>query len=292
MWTHEYLMETLKNAIKKGERYIATTLGAINRHHKNKIAHIVSSISGNFKEDLYLYYYGIKEIPKCACGKNFKFSGFNLGYSKQICNVNCFTTIEKKKNSTQITWDSKYGGHPMKTEETKNKLKKSILKKYGEENFTKYSIKKGTYVSNFSRNDVKEKTRKVFAEKYGCHPMQTIEVMEKQRASSKLFYDYILPSGKKVRLQGYEGRALDELLKKYKEEDILTSAKDINQKIGFINYEYKGVKRKYYPDFYIISENKIVEVKSSWTYKANKKQNELKRQACVEKGLSFEFIIN
>ena len=35
----------------------------------------------------------------------------------------------------------------------------------------------------------------------------------------------------------------------------------------------------------------IVEVKSEYTMKANYKENMLKRQACLDKGLKFEFKI-
>lgn len=291
MWTHDKLIETLKTAIEKGDRHIATTLGAISKCHKNNIAHLVPPISGVLKEDLYLYYYSIKEIPKCECGRTLKFGGFNLGYSKSVCVRECFITIQRKKNTAQNTWQTKYGGHPMKTESTKNNLKKALIKKYGVDNITKYRVSQGTYVSPFCDSEIRKKIKDTFKEKYGCHPMQTIEVMEKQKISSKLFFDYTLPSGKVIRLQGYEGKALNNLLLKFKEDDILTSAKDINHQIGWIEYFYKGIARKYYPDFFIISENKVYEVKSFWTYKANKEQNELKRQACLNKGLLFEFII-
>jgi len=49
--------------------------------------------------------------------------------------------------------------------------------------------------------------------------------------------------------------------------------------------------RRYYPDIYIKSENKIIEVKSDYTMKQHKNINLLKRQACLDKGLQFEFMI-
>ncbi len=52
-----------------------------------------------------------------------------------------------------------------------------------------------------------------------------------------------------------------------------------------------GKKRKYYPDIYIISEQKIVEVKSIWTYKKELGRNLLKEKACLKAGYDFKFMI-
>ena len=50
-------------------------------------------------------------------------------------------------------------------------------------------------------------------------------------------------------------------------------------------------KRRYFPDFYFLFENKIVEVKSMWTYKQNFNINIEKKKACIYLGLKFEFWI-
>ena len=49
----------------------------------------------------------------------------------------------------------------------------------------------------------------------------------------------------------------------------------------------------YYPDFYIPSENLIVEVKSTWTFAHPDKydKNIAKRDACLAAGYNFEFYI-
>ena len=51
------------------------------------------------------------------------------------------------------------------------------------------------------------------------------------------------------------------------------------------------IKRIYYSDIYIKKENKIIEVKSEWTFKINKKKNLLKKEACLKAGYKFEFWI-
>ena len=95
-----------------------------------------------------------------------------------------------------------------------------------------------------------------------------------------------LPSGKIVKLQGYEPKALTELLIKYGEDDIL-----IGTEFGFIEYKDEDKIRRYFPDFYIKSKNLIIEVKSDWTYKLNKDICEKKKNACLEQGYFYEMII-
>lgn len=47
--------------------------------------------------------------------------------------------------------------------------------------------------------------------------------------------------------------------------------------------------RTYLPDIYIKSENKIIEVKSKWTYELELDKNNLKKETCLSIGLKFEF---
>ena len=111
------------------------------------------------------------------------------------------------------------------------------------------------------------------------------------------YKNYILPSGRIIRIQGFEDKALNILLTKYREDDILYGPKEIHQITGIIKYKFEDQERKYFPDFYIKSENKIIEVKSIWTFdkkgrsKKLREQNELKKEACIKKGLNFEFMI-
>ncbi len=68
-----------------------------------------------------------------------------------------------------------------------------------------------------------------------------------------------------MKVQGYEPQALDELLETYAESDLIIKEKNIEKEIGPIMNKLDGKARRYYPDLYIRSENKIVEVKSSYT---------------------------
>jgi len=98
-------------------------------------------------------------------------------------------------------------------------------------------------------------------EKYGVeYVSQNPDISEKQLKNSYKSKEYIFPSGKVEKIQGYENFMLDELLEKnISEEDIFVSRKSVPE-VWFINS--KGKKSRYFVDCFIKSENKCIEVKS------------------------------
>lgn len=108
---------------------------------------------------------------------------------------------------------------------------------------------------------------------------------DKSDKSGKTHKDYILPSGKIIRIQGYENIALDELIKVYKEDDIITNKREMPK----INYNFEDKQKRYYPDIWIKSINKIIEIKSTWTYKRDLDKNKLKEIATKKLNFDFEF---
>jgi hypothetical protein len=109
---------------------------------------------------------------------------------------------------------------------------------------------------------------------------------EKSEKSGYTHKDYIFPSGTIRRIQGFENYILDELLKIYTEEQIITDRKDMPK----IFYIFKGKLKQYYPDIYIPHLNKIIEVKSTWTFKRYYIQNMLKSIA-TKKEFEYEIWI-
>jgi hypothetical protein len=105
------------------------------------------------------------------------------------------------------------------------------------------------------------------------------------------YKEFIMPSGKIVKVQGNEHIALKDLLEKYDENDIVIGVKNLNAEIGIITYIFNNKEHRYYPDFFIKSTNTIVEVKSNWTFNLHKDKNLAKEQSCLEKGFNFKFII-
>ena len=90
-----------------------------------------------------------------------------------------------------------------------------------------------------------------------------------------------------IQVQGDEPYALKELLYKlnYKEDNLVT---------GFnnnIKLSCKYIFKDKIHVFYIIDENKIIEVKSTWTMKTQYDKNIAKKNGCLELGFEFEFWI-
>jgi hypothetical protein len=56
-------------------------------------------------------------------------------------------------------------------------------------------------------------------------------------------------------------------------------------------YEFEGKTRRYYPDLYVPSKNKIIEVKSTYTYLQFRAKNQAKRTCVIASGFLFEFWI-
>ncbi len=143
----------------------------------------------------------------------------------------------------------------LNSSETVRKAKLTSLKRYGTDNIMKTELgKKRVADSNIK--------------KYGFPShMQNPEFCKNffinhyRKFSSK---DFVLPSGKIVKLLGFEPQVLTQLLNKFDESDIL---------IGYSAYEelkcmysISGKTHKYIPDFYIKSKNLVIEVKSEYTY--------------------------
>lgn len=115
---------------------------------------------------------------------------------------------------------------------------------------------------------------------------------QEKSTESYLTKDYMFPSGRRERVQGYEDRAIDELLQEHSEDDIVVNKQEIRKLIGTVFYhDEEGIKHRYIPDIYVKSENLIVEVKSEWTYRIKQEVNEIKKEACLRKGHNFCFKI-
>lgn len=149
-------------------------------------------------------------------------------------------------------------------------------------------------------DEIKQKRERTLLAKTGFRsPMQSSESksLQKKRAfSSKL---YKLPSGREITVQGYEGKVLSDLFKAgFLEEDIILDEASIPT---IIWKDESGKIHRYYPDMFIPKMNLLIEVKSMHTwrgYESNRKSsfdgkaiNLIKRQACLDAGYNFKFMI-
>lgn len=100
--------------------------------------------------------------------------------------------------------------------------------------------------------------------------------------------EYKFPSGRTEYVLGYENWCIDSLLKEgYNEDEIVVLA----SKIPIIKYlkKYKdGTERegRYYPDIKL--PNRLVEVKSTWTYRSEQENNERKFAETAKQGHTLE----
>ncbi len=117
--------------------------------------------------------------------------------------------------------------------------------------------------------------------------MQNQEVMQNLQDKLNKYKKYKFPSGDIRNVQGYEPYALNILLKTYEEDQIKTNRKDIPR----IKYNHDGKSKYYFPDIFIETEKRIIEVKSTWTYQADLNMNLAKAKATIDHGYMFEFWI-
>jgi len=193
----------------------------------------------------------------------------------------------------------KYGvEHPFKIKEIKDKIKITCLEKYGVDNISKLEeIKNIKRQIAFNKTDeekylTRERYKNTCLEKYGVeHLSQDSDFLEELLKKSFSYKSYRLPSGKIISLQGYEPYIMSYLLKTYNEKDILYKNIDIENKIGKIYYDNEGKSSRYFPDLYLISENRIIEVKSTFTYELDLIKNISKRNECIKRKINFNFYI-
>jgi hypothetical protein len=133
----------------------------------------------------------------------------------------------------------------------------------------------------------RQKVKLTCIQKFGVeHPMQNAEVSEKASKNAYKAYDHKLPSGKTIRLQGYEKFAVDDLLSQnISEDDIITKRTEVPQ------CSYKdsdGNVHHYYVDILIKSQKFCIEVKSTWTLEKNKEKVVFTKKALEDLGYKCE----
>jgi hypothetical protein len=276
----------------------------------------ISEISSRNSKKTLIEKYGVGNIWEIP-GYREKLEESNIKKygSPYVTGTNYFR--EKFKEKIEKDWD---GIHPTKHQKVQDKKKETNLERYGmdcilrdrdkmrlgmmkkygyDHNLKVPEIKKRIFtgIKNIhggifhQSKSIKEKSDKTNMERYGeIHIFQSPRGIDRYKNSMK-YKDYELPSGKIIRIQGYENLALDILVNKYKEEDIITSQMEIEKIIGKIKYRLDEKDHSYFPDIYIRSENKIIEVKSEYTYNKELIRNTSKKLACLKKNILFEFWI-
>jgi hypothetical protein len=285
-----------------------------------------SKCRDRLSERIYWILSDIEDYPFCKqCGKQFKpnFYGLKNAYpGGSFCSSKCSSLNDVTQEKNKQTCLNKYGHeYVLQSPEIKEKGKQTNLINLGVEYPSQSILSRGKtkltwlktlgYDNPAKSKKVQEKRRLTCQEKYGVdhvwsspkvreqyeltckklygvnNPMQNKDIFLKCRKSARKIKKFISPLGKIIKYQGYENIAYFKLLEDdYKEEQIITDTKLIPS----FNYFFER-ERTYYPDIYIPHENKIIEVKSTYTYESDLERNLLKRQACLDEGYLFEFWI-
>jgi len=179
--------------------------------------------------------------------------------------------ISNKANKTIY---DKYGVDCVfKLEHIKERARKTIFDKYG--------------VDHVAHSpEIIQKRKDTCLKRYGVeHHMQNPDVADRVSKKCYKLRKYILPSGKELNTQGYEYRALDELLKTYKEDDIVMGCKNVPH-IHYITED--GKKHIHYVDIWIPSKNLMIEVKSKWTLHKKHDIVMMKKAAAINAGFNYQ----
>ena len=205
------------------------------------------------------------------CTKNFNKFFKQLINSGGFCK-SCTSKIAGEKYINTVT--EKYGcTSVMMIESIKEKARQTNLKRYGTSCVMRNENVKKKYIESCIKN---------FGQR---SPLQNPEISEKMMKSCFTTKNYTFPSGKMIKVQGYEPFGINELIniEKISEDDIITNRsevptiwyKDINEK-----------KHRYFVDIYIPSQKRCIEVKSTWTFQKNNVFE--KQQAMKDAGYECE----
>ncbi len=227
--------------------------------------------------------------PGCAfCGKDVIFNKHLLVY-----NTTCSAKCHRHHCMDQIreTNIRKYGGpSPMSSAKVRERVGDSTMINHGVRNISSSAITKEKKmkkamerygVDNVSRAPCVRK--KISDYRQGLTDDEQRIIIAKQLLTAKKPRFYTMPSGKVANIQGYEHWALDELLLSYDEDRIGIHATPT------IRFELNGQKKRHYPDIYIADENRLIEVKSDFTYDKYIELNMAKKEAAIADGFLYEF---
>lgn len=195
---------------------------------------------------------------------------------------------KKCSDAVQSHWDNKTVEERELFSAMRSEIQKQIV--FSEEELELMSAKKKATWAEKSKTEIDDRNQKMIRtniERYGVeYNSQVAEISEKQH--SYKFKEFVFPSGRIDKVQGYEPQVLSMLLSEgINEDDIITARGEVPA----IWYYLDGKKARYFPDIYIKSQNKIVEVKSTWTWEQYKSKNMAKLARCREMGFNVELYV-
>ena len=231
------------------------------------------------------------------CTKTIKFERIK-NTMKLKYGVEYASQLEQFKNKMKSTTLKKYGcEHALQNEDVCNKIKATNLRKYGtlyglqnehiKQKIINTNLEKYGFKNNTQRNEIKQQIKQTNLKKYGVeYPAQCPEIFDKMIKHMYKHKKYELPSGKVIKIQGYEHFAIKEcLLQGIDETNIITGCSNVPV-IWYI--DKFGKQRRHFVDIYIQNQNLCIEVKSTWTVKLHSENIKLKQQYAQKIGYNYE----
>ena len=202
-------------------RYISRIEG---KYNKDIYEYLINRYddSDSLKETLFRIYNGIEEHPKCpTCGKPLVFKGIFFKFCSNIC----AQSSDEIKQKIKQTCLKKYGvDNYNKTKESKEKIKQTCLEKYGVEYF-------------WQSDECKEKIKQTCLKKYGVDsPLKSEKIRNKGKQTCLEKYGVDNPA----KLEENKEKVKQTCLKKYGTIST-TQCKEIRDKIKQSCLEKYGV---------------------------------------------------
>ena len=161
-----------------------------------------------------------------------------------------------------------------------------VLAKARATNIIRYSVP-----CSLQNPEVQAKAVATNVSKYGApNAMQNAEIANKSLQHAFQRKSYVLPDGQLVYLMGFEPFCMDELLLFYPQANICLDYAEMPE-VTYMTSD--GKWHKYFPDMFILSERRFVEVKSTWTLSNSKERekNWLKWKACRDAKIPLDVIV-
>ncbi len=261
--------------------------------HKNYLgSHTINAHGKSFKEYYDLYLLKPHEGTCIICSKITSFR-YGAGYNK-TCSKKCSFTLRKSELLKKTGATNQF-----QLQEIKNKIKLTLIEKYGVDNPSKHKIfqlqKQKTCMKNYGvlhpgqSEKIKELIKQTNIKNYGfSNPMHNKQVAGKailNGSGKSLAEIYITKFNDRITVQG-------------KYEKMFVNFCEKNEmpiKNGpSIEYEFRSKIHRYFIDFQVSVNGKIklVEIKSTYWYSKSKELVDAKNIAAKEYAIknNFEFL--
>ena len=213
-------------------------------------------------------------------------------------NINDAFRKEKINDKKKETYQKTLGvDHPSQSSEIKEKKQITTLQHYGvcypaqSPMITKKmadTYKSKTGFESVSANPaVRKKAQDTLEKRIGVrHSMQDPEIKRKSFATAFRLKKFKLPSGDIIKCMGFEHFGITYLL----ENEQINETNIVTEELQSFTYQNpnEDFTRTYTPDIFIKSQNRYIEIKSTWTFSLNTETIFKKQQIVKDKGYNCE----